>query len=107
MVLSNAERQARFRKNLKARAMGVTPADVIAAVEVMVRYHGSIDPDCPQWEEVLRQSRARSDAPMWRQWFDGPFDAEMCDEITAAGFDGELVRRVWPVAYAVRRPPPE
>jgi hypothetical protein len=71
----------------------------------MVRYHGSIDPDGLQWEEVLRRSQGRSGVTLWRQWFDDPFDAEMCDEITAAGFDGEIVRRVWPVAYAVLRPP--
>jgi hypothetical protein len=107
MVLSNAERQARYRRNLRARANGVLPSDVAEAVEVMARYHLHIaaDPDAPTWEEILKRSRRRDGLNSWHQWFESPFDPELCDEISAAGFDGELVRRVWPVAFAVLRPP--
>lgn len=105
MVLSNAERQARYRKNLKARALGVSPDDVLAAVEVMVRYQRHIEPDAPAWEDVLKRARARSGVTIWRQWFADPFDPEFCDDLSAAGFDADLVRRVWPVAHAVLHPP--
>lgn len=105
MVLSNAERQARYRKNLKARALGVRPEDVLAAVEVMVRYQRLIEPDAPEWEDLLKRARSRSGVTIWRQWFETPFDPEFCDDLTAAGLDGDLVRRVWPVAYAVLNPP--
>lgn len=107
MVLSNAERQARYRRNLRARAKGVTAADVIAATEVMYRYivHVNAEPDAPSWEGFLAGTRKRDGGRGWRQWFSEQFDDELCDEMNAAGFDGELVRRVWPVAYAVLKPP--
>lgn len=107
MVLSNAERQARYRRNLKARAQGVTADLVAQAVEVMYRYvqHVNAEPDASSWEDFRKKACRRGQHDLWRQWFDSPFDDEVCDDINAAGFDGELVRRVWPVAYAVLRPP--
>ncbi|WP_263587642.1 hypothetical protein [Sphingopyxis sp. GC21] len=105
MVLSNAERQARYRKNLKARALGVSPDDVLAAVEAMVSFERRTNPDAPEWEEILKRSRARGGLAIWRQWFAEPFDPELCDDLTAAGLDGDIVRRVWPVAHAVLNPP--
>lgn len=105
MVLSNAERQARYRRNLKARAQGVTADLVAQAVEIMHRFTTHHDPDAPSWEEFLVAARKRGGADRWREWLADPFDDETCDEINAAGFDGELVRRVWPVAYAVLFPP--
>jgi hypothetical protein len=107
MVLSNAERQARYRKNLKARAKGVTPDLVAAAVEAMYRYNQQLnaDPRQPSWEDFVKSASRRGKFDLWRQWFDAPFDPETCDDISAAGFDGDLVARVWPVAYAVLRPP--
>lgn len=105
MVLSNAERQARYRRNLKARANGVTAADVVAATKVVVEFHGMQDPDAPGWDEMLKRARRRDGLTLWRQWFHSPFDAEFCADITAAGLDGDLVARVWPVAYAVLFPP--
>ena len=107
MVLSNAERQARYRRNLKARAQGVTADLVAQAVEVMFRYVQQVnaDPDAPSWDDHCKKASRRGQHDLWRQWFDSPFDDETCDDISAAGFDGELVRRVWPVAYAVLRPP--
>lgn len=107
MVLSNAERQARYRRNLKARAQGVTADLVAQAVEVMYRYviHLNADTRAPSWEDFCKKASRRGQADLWREMFDSPFDDETCDDINAAGFDGELVRRVWPVAYAVLRPP--
>lgn len=107
MVLSNAERQARYRRNLKARAQGVTADLVAQAVEVMYRYlhHVNADPEALSWEDFRTKASRRGQHELWRKWFEDPFDDEMCDDINAAGFDGELVRRVWPVAYAVLRPP--
>ena len=107
MVLSNAERQARYRRNLKARAQGVTADLVAQAVEVMYRYvqHVNADPDAPSWDDFCKKASRRGQHDLWQQWFANPFDDETCDDINAAGFDGELVRRVWPVAYAVLRPP--
>lgn len=107
MVLSNAERQARYRRNLKVRAQGVTADLVVQAAEVMYRYieHVNADPNAPSWEDFCKKASRRGQADLWRGVFDSPFDDETCDDINAAGFDGELVRRVWPVAYAVLRPP--
>lgn len=107
MVLSNAERQARYRRNLKVRAQGVTADLVAQAVEVMYRYYQHTNPEqgTPSWEDFCKRASRRGQADLWREMFDSPFDDETCDEINAAGFDGELVRRVWPVAYAVLRPP--
>lgn len=107
MVLSNAERQARYRRNLKARAMGVTADLVAQAVEVMYRYVQQVnaEPDAPSWDDFCKKASRRGQVDLWRQWFDNPCDDDVCDEINAAGLDGELVRRVWPVAYAVLRPP--
>lgn len=107
MVLSNAERQARYRRNLKARAQGVTADLVAGAVEAMYRYvqHMNAEQDAPSWEDFRKKASRRGQHDIWRQWFEDPFDDETCDEMTAAGFDGELVRRVWPVAYAVLFPP--
>jgi hypothetical protein len=105
MVLSNAERQARYRRNLKARANGVTDADVIPAAQVMVAYWQTQDPDAPDWGDFLKRANGRGGLPSWQQLFQGPFDPELCDDMDAAGLNGDVVRRVWPVACAVLRPP--
>ena len=105
MVLSNAERQARYRKNLKARAMGVSAADVFAATEVMYRYVCHVQAEPVDWPAFVAACRKRGNRRQYGDMWDDAPDDEVIDDINALGLDGELVRRVWPVAYAVLRPP--
>lgn len=105
MVLSNAERQARYRRNLKARAQGVTAADVMAATEVMYRYVAIGQPDMGDWAAFVDRCRKRGNWRNYGDLWDSAPDDSVIDEMNGAGLDGELVRRVWPVAYSVLRPP--
>lgn len=58
------------------------------------------------WPGFLATCRKRGSWRNYGDMWDGAPDDQVIDEMNAAGLDGELVRRVWPVAYAVLRAPP-
>lgn len=103
MVLSNAERQARFRQSRKARAQGVTPEMVEQAARMI--FECDANPEFPSWEEWCAISRKRSNANMWQQFWMISADAALLDAVTASGGDADLVERVLAVARAVLLPP--
>lgn len=103
MALSNAERQARFRQSLKAKAQGVTPEMVEQAARMI--FECDANPEFPSWEEWCAISRKRSNANMWQQLWTISYDDGLLDDVTASGGDADLVARVLAVARAVMYPP--
>lgn len=105
MVLTNAERQARYRQRLKdAARAGVTQDDVIRATRLMFEWHLRDDPSLPYegWDDfAAKMAKAQRDHGMWTQWV--PNDIE--DDYAEFGDDAELMRSVARVAHAVLHAP--
>ena len=106
MVLSNAERQARFQQRLRERAaVGVTPEMVAKATrlsfEAWVEGEGASEKDPPSWEKLLAKARKPRLAGQWQQFV--PADPD--DDYTEFGTDARLMRAVARVAASVLRPP--
>jgi hypothetical protein len=106
MVLSNAERQARFQKRLRERAtLGVTPDMVIKAARLAfddwMRVDGESEGDPRSWNGILTEARKRGKAHLWLEWV--PTNPD-CD-YSEFNDDAPLMRAVARVAAAVLRPP--
>ena len=106
MVLSNAERQKRYKQRLKARATsGVTPEMVIKAAKLSfdawVRDNGAFEREAPSWERMVDSARKRGNASDLQNWI--PSDPD--DDYAEFGADAPLMRTVAAVAVAVLRPP--
>lgn len=102
MALSNAERQARFRQSLKAKAQGVTPEMVEQAARLI--FESTDDPEFPSWEDWCALSRKRGNASMWHQLWMISDSKGLLDDVVASGGDADLVARVLAVARAVMHP---
>lgn len=107
MVLSNAERQARFQKKLRERlSSGVTPDMIVRAVKIVFFKSAEDDPSLPAWEEWLKTAHAKRGSGMWRdavenlRWCRTPDDVQ---EYSQA--DAELLLRVGAVVRAASEPP--
>jgi hypothetical protein len=99
MVLSNAERQRRYKDRLKAAAQGVTPEMVVEAVRLHWEQMRADDPALGTWEEYLASCRTRRGRLMWR---------ENLVSWKAEHFEGdgeELMRKVAGVIEALMNPP--
>jgi len=106
MVLTNAERQARFRRRLHERAStGVTPDMVVKAArlsfEAWVKEYGAFERDTPSWEKVLAEARKPRGADRWQQFV--PADPD--DDYSEFGDDASMMCAVARVAASVLRPP--
>lgn len=99
MVLSNAERQARYRQRLKEAAeRGVTPEMVVKAAKLLHEDAAKDDPSLPPWEEYSRLKGVR------KHWtMNLPDDPET--DFSDFGEDAELLRKVAAVVRAVKLPP--
>lgn len=100
MVLSNAERQARYRQRLKEAAdRGVTPEMVVKAAQLIHETVAKDDPSLGSWEDALAFYRSRKGRTAWRdafEWLGDPSDF---------GDDGPMMERVLAVVRAVLEPP--
>ena len=106
MVLSNAERQARFQQRLRQRASsGVTPEMVIKATrlafESWVAEAGAYEREVPTWANMLAGARKRGYASRWQQWV----PCDVADEYSEFGADAPMMRAVAKVVAAVLGPP--
>ncbi|WP_422057964.1 hypothetical protein [Sphingomonas sp.] len=109
MVLSNAEKQRRFRERLKARAnSGVTPDDIVRAARLMWDYLREQDigtgNDPGSFEDKLNHWRTRKGVEEWRRLHGDEDDPELWAEF---GADADLMAKVAAVVRAVRFPPPD
>lgn len=72
MVLSNAERQARFQKRLRERAalsqIGITPADIDRAVQMFYEACRHDDPSLPPFAEWLADVERRAAGKAGSMW---------------------------------------
>jgi hypothetical protein len=108
MVLSNAERQRRFRQRLKAQAVqGVTPEMIERAARLMWEYvrkqeaeMGQSDPG--PFDERLQFWRSRKGRSYWDELMPEDDDPELWAEF---GADADLMAKVAAVVRAVRLPP--
>lgn len=102
MVLSNRERQARYRQRLKEAAeRGVTPEMVVKAARLSFDAWRCEEPDTPPWDDFLKRCRKRGERNLWMQFV--PDDPS--DDFAEFGDDAELMRKVAAVARAVKLPP--
>jgi hypothetical protein len=100
MVLSNKERQARYRQRLKEAAdRGVTPEMVIKATRLSYEYN-PVDGQ-PPWDEFVKGCRGKRRRDDWQQFVPDDLD----DDYSEFGDDAELMRKVAAVARAVKFPP--
>ncbi|MBA3527151.1 MAG: hypothetical protein H0T82_09565 [Sphingomonas sp.] len=103
MVLSNAERQKRYRQRLKqAAAIGVTAEKVLEATRLVYEHWRSTEADAKPWEEFLKRCQKPSAFDQWVQFV--PDDPD--DDYEWLGDGAELARSVAKVGRAVKRPPP-
>ena len=106
MVLTNAERQARFRRRLHERAKtGVTPEMVVKAARIAfegwVKVNGEAERGLPTWEKFLADARKRGNAGSWQQFV--PSDPH--DDYAEYGAHAPMMRAVAKVAATVLFPP--
>ncbi len=98
MVLSNAERQRRYKDRLKAAAQGVTPEMVVEAVRLHWEQMRADDPALSTWEEYLASCRTRRGRFTWRENLVS-WRADVFEE------GDELLCKVGGVIEAVMTPP--
>lgn len=102
MVLSNAERQARYKQRLReAAANGVTPEMVLKATWLQYEACAAGERDAQEWSEFLAQCRRTRFRDQWLQFV--PDNLE--DDYAEFGDDAALMRAVARVAHAVKFPP--
>lgn len=105
MVLSNAERQARYIQRLKAKVdQGVTPEMVRRAIRIMYGVWMADVGEKPDWPAFVAVCRTQTGA---RRWLDmAPDSAEpenYCDELSAE--DRDLLVKVGAFVRALKYPP--
>jgi hypothetical protein len=110
VVLSNAERQARFQQRLREKlARGVTPEMIDQVARIVWERAQTAQPEIGSWEGVLANVGSRKGRQIWgdhMRWLGWNVPTE--EEATAEyGADGLLVRRVMTVLHAASRPPSE
>lgn len=102
MVLSNAERQRRYRQRLKAAARagtaGVTPEMIVRIARRLHDAEAAADPSWPPWDEYCRK--------VGRHWT-GNLPDDPDDDFAELGEDAEMARAVAAVVRAVKYPPSE
>jgi hypothetical protein len=99
MVLSNAERQARYRKRIKKAAeQGVTPEMVLTVARLAYEKAAKDEPGFRSWAEYVGDRRTRK---VWT--FNLPDDPEA--DYSEFGDNPEMFRKVAAVVRAVTRPP--
>ena len=102
MVLSNAERQKRYRRRLKARAAaGVTSEMVVRATKLMYEFVCEQYQDPADWDKFLGDARKRGGAGSWQEMV--PSDVE--NDYAEFGSDAGLMRTVAAVGHSVLHPP--
>lgn len=106
MVLSNAERQARFRERLKAKVgAGVTPDDVRRAVRMCFEAWQAESGETlsfDDWHAGLKKGEKGNSA--WREFAPHSDDPEDYWEHLSAE-DRDFLAKVGAVALAVLKPP--
>ena len=100
MVLSNAERQARYRARLKEAAeKGVTPEMIHRARRLLYEQTRREDPSIPSWDEFVQRSRTKR--KIWEDMLpDDP--AGLWDDAALSPEDAELLRKVAAVIHAIK-----
>ena len=104
MVLSNAERQARYRERLKAlAASGVTPGDINRARRLMYENYVSepINRALP-WDDWVASSRKPKNRQYWREMLPDSGDLADWEEF---GEDAGLLAKVGAVIEAINKVP--
>src|SRR5215210_3289340 len=99
MVLSNAERQRRYRERLKAAARGVTPEMVVEAIRHNFEEAAADDPSLGSWDDYVASCNTKRGRGNWLSNLWG---------LTPEVFDGEgeeQLRNVAAVIQAVVNPP--
>ena len=103
MVLSNAERQKRFQRRLRAKAAaGVTPEMVVKALRLIWDSARGMDESLPSWEDYLAGCRGKRPKSDWLSNLPRGTDYEDFSEFDE---DADLVRSVVAVIDAVVNPP--
>jgi hypothetical protein len=97
MVLSNAERQERYRQRLRDTARrGVTPEMIVRIARRLHEMDAENDPSFPPWDEYCRKAKAN--------WLNNlPDDPDQ--DWSGLGVDAEAARLVAAVVRAVKYPP--
>jgi hypothetical protein len=106
MVLSNAERQARYRQRLKeAAAQGVTPELIVKTLKEEWERDLADDPDRLSWDEyVERCRRSPRGRALWVSNVRGLLRLRVYEDADLGG-DPETLRKVLAVIAAVVEPP--
>lgn len=104
MVLSNADRQRRYKQRLKAKASsGVTPDDIERAARLLwTRLHAD-DPSLGSYDDRLALCQSPKGRRDWIETLPCEDEPEFWAEF---GDDAELMAKVAAVVRAVRYPPP-
>lgn len=101
MVLSNAEKQRRFRERLKAQARsGVTQQEIIEAARLMWERDG---PHATSWEEAVQTLATSTSGIAWLHMLP---EFEPDDPLVEKfGAKADLIRKVSTVVRTVKYPP--
>lgn len=102
MVLSNAERQARFQKRLREKvARCITPELMLKAIKISHERIRAVEPDLPAWEEYMdsmQTARGRSN------WFSDLDNAVWVPEDEEVGEEADLLRNARAVLDTILKP---
>ena len=107
MVLSNAERQARFQKRLRERAAagaGVTPEMVREATAIFYKRVCEYEGEPADWAAFLARCRKRRNGNSWAEMVPNDVQPDAYDWIEDER-ERELIERVATVTNAVLNPP--
>lgn len=107
MVLSNAERQARYQQRLKERMQEcVTPEDVERAIQLIYELQASYFPETdpqPDFETWKASQATKKRGGNWYEMLPNEIDPEAYSDFAQS--DATLLLKVAKVAHAMKYPP--
>jgi len=104
MVLSNAERQRRYKERLKAAAHGVSPEMIQQARKALYHLLCKQDSDEPDWEGFVEASRKKRGLQYWVDMLPDDVRPDAYDWVEDEQ-DRALLERVAAVVAAIVKPP--
>lgn len=102
--MTNAERQAQYKRRLREQAAnGVTPDMIVRATKLSFDDWAKDENETLSWDQILAKSRKPGHAREWQQWV----PSNLNDDYAEFGVNAPLMRSVAQVASAVLNPPAE
>jgi hypothetical protein len=106
MVLTNAERQARYQRRLRERVANCVDADEIVAVAKLIHERESDgDVTADSWEDLLAACRQKKNRGSWPNCLPADTDPDGWRQLGYSDEEADRIVRVAAVVRAVLYPP--